>query len=57
MIAAHLDRRGRSPRRMLSSTVSAMSSALCPVATLSACVTLAVRVSLKEALSMQVLDA
>lgn len=36
MIAAHLDSRGRSPRRMFSRTVSAMSSALCPVAILSA---------------------
>lgn len=37
MIAAHLERRGRSPRRMFSRTVSAISSALWPVAILSAC--------------------
>ena len=40
IIAAHLERRGRSPRRMFSRTVSAMSSALCPVAILSACFTM-----------------
>ena len=36
-MAVHRLRRGRSPRRMFSSTVSAMSSALCPVAILAAC--------------------